>query len=297
VTALAQILLLAAAGLGSTADSTETIAARYLALTFARQYDALEDVYAEDVFFVDPTGDVWNGPGSKGVHGAGSLIALQKSWGLTSADFAIDEQFAVGEYALFRGQLTWTTRSNPDGVTTDFMTIIRVVDGKVAERHDYGNYLGAFGGSMSDEIHANAETSEDVGAKYFHAYLDQRHDVMEQLYDAEVSFQDPTAAYFGGQSSALYQGRDSVVTMMARVFQTISNLAFDVEDAWFSNHHAVFMGTVRFTLVAAAAGTPEDVTFEHSAVFVITVVDGLVVAHRDFVDYSTFRDQLEAAGG
>ncbi len=49
--------------------------------------------------------------------------------------------------------------------------------------------------------------------------------------------------------------------------------------------------------VAAAAGTPEDVTFEHSAVFVITVVDGLVVAHRDFVDYSTFQDQLQAAGG
>ena len=296
MTALAHILLLAATGLGTTADSTETIAARYLALTFAQQYDALEDVYAKDVFFIDPTGDVWNGPGSKGVHGADNLIALQKSWGLTSADFAIDEQFAVGEYALFRGQLTWTMRNSHDGVTTDFMTIIRVVDGKVAERHDYGNYLGAFGGSMSDEIHANAETSEDVGAKYFHAYLDQRHDVMERLYATEVSFQDPTAAYIGGPSS-VYQGRDSVVVMMDRVFQAISHFTFDVEDAWFSNHHAVFMGTVRFTLVAAAAGTPEDVTFDHSAVFVITVVDGLVVAHRDFVDYSTFQDQLQAAGG
>ena len=75
------------------------------------------------------------------------------------------------------------------------------------------------------------------------------------------------------------------------------HLAFDVEDAWFSNHHAVFMGTVRFTLVAGAAGTSEDVTFEHSVVFVTVVADGLVVAHRDFVDYSTFRDQLQAAGG
>ena len=120
---------------------------------------------------------------------------------------------------------------------------------------------------------------------------------MEQLYAAEVSFQDPTAAYFGGPSSTLYQGRESVVAMMNRVFQPISHFAFDVEDAWFSNHHAVFMGTVRGTRSAAAAGTPEDGTFEHSAVFVITVVDGRVVAHRDFVNYSTFRDQLEAAGG
>lgn len=295
MTALAPVLLLAAAGLAA-ADSTETIAARYLYLTFAQQYDALKDVYAEDVFFVDPTGDVWQGSLAQGLRGADKVIALQKSWGLTSADFAIDEQFAVGEYALFRGQLTWTTRNNPVGVTADFMTVIRVVDGRVAERHDYGNYLRAFGGSMSDEIHANAKTSEDVGTKYFQAYLDQRHDVMEQLYAPEVSFQDPTAAYFGGPSSTLYQGRDSVVAMMDRVFQPISHFAFDVEDAWFSNHHAVFMGTVRFTLIAAANGTAEDVTFEHSAVFVITVVDGQVVAHRDFVDYSTFRDQLQAAG-
>jgi len=177
------------------------------------------------------------------------------------------------------------------------MTVIRVVDGKVAERHDYGNYLRAFGGSMPDVIRANAKTSEDVGGKYFQAYLDQRHDVMEQLYAPEVSFQDPTAAYFGGPSSTLYQGRDSVVMMMDRVFQSISHFTFDVTGTWVSNHHTVFMGTTRFTLLAAAAGTPRDVTFEHSAVFVITVVDGRVVAHRDFVNYSTFRDQLEAAGG
>ena len=43
--------------------------------------------------------------------------------------------------------------------------------------------------------------------------------------------------------------------------------------------------------------TQEDVTFEHSAVFVMTVVDGKVTVHRDFVDYSTFREQLRQAGG
>ena len=219
---------MASTSLGPAADSTETIATRYLELTFTQQYEALADVYAEDVFFVDPTGDVWQGSLAQGLRGADKIIALQKSWGLTSADFAIEEQFAVGEYALFRGQLTWTTRNNPDGVTTDFMTVIRVVDGKVAERHDYGNYLRAFGGSMPDVIRANAKTSEDVGGKYFQAYLDQRHDVMEQLYAPEVSFQDPTAAYFGGPSSTLYQGRDSVVMMMDRVFQSISHFTFDV---------------------------------------------------------------------
>ena len=297
MTTILSALVVVAANLVATSDSTEVIAAHYLDLTFSQQYDALTDVYAEDVYFVDPTGDVWNGPGSKGVHGSEKLIALQKSWGLTSADFAIDEQFAVGEYALFRGQLTWTTRANPDGVTTDFMTVIRVVDGKVSERHDYGNYLRAFGGSMSEGIHTAAKTSKDIGGEYFQAYLDQRHDVMEQLYAAEVSFQDPTAAYFGGPSSTLYQGRDSVVMMMDRVFQSISNFTFDVTEAWVSNHHAVFIGTTRFTLAAAAAGAPKDVTFKHSAVFIITVVDGRVVAHRDFVNYSTFRDQLEAAGG
>ena len=150
---------------------------------------------------------------------------------------------------------------------------------------------------MSNAIHANADTTAEVAAKYFKAYLDQRHDIMERLSAPEVSFQDPTAAYFGSSSSTLYQGRDSVAAMMERVFQPISYFAFDVTNSWTSNHHTVFMGTVRFTLVAAATDTPKDVTFEHSAVFVFTVVGGLVVAHRDFVDYSTWRDQLKAAGG
>ena len=59
--------------------------------------------------------------------------------------------------------------------------------------------------------------------------------------------------------------------------------AFDVEDAWFSNHHAVFMGTVRFTLVAGAAGTSEDVTFEHSVVFVTVVLSSPNKAEKKLI--------------
>jgi ketosteroid isomerase-like protein len=291
---LATIALALAGGLAPS-DSTEAVASRYLELTFDQQYDALREIYADDVLFVDPTGDFWGGTLAEGVRGSETVIDLQKSWGLTSADFQIQEQFAVGEYAVFRGILTWTTGNNPDGVTTDFMTVLRVVDDKIAERHDYGNYQRVFPGSAQALI--NAKATEAMGTEYFRAYLAQERDHMQTMYGESVSFQDPTAAFFGASSGARADGAEAIIAMMNRAFEPISDFEFDVDESWVSNHHVLFMGTCRYTLAGSAIGTATDVTFEHSAVFVITVVDGKVTAHRDFVDYSTFREQLPASGG
>jgi ketosteroid isomerase-like protein len=293
MSSLAAVVLAFVAGSVAPGDSTEAIASRYLELTFNQQYDALGEVYADDVFFVDPTGDFWGGTLAEGVRGNEELIALQKSWGLTSADFQIQEKFAVGEYALFRGVLTWTTGNNPDGVTTDFMTVIRIVDGKVAERHDYGNYQKVFPGSPDTEN--NATTTEVVGTTYFQAYLDQERDRMQAMYGVPASFQDPTAAFFGPLSGERVEGAEAIIANMNRAFEPITDFEFDVEGSWVSNHHVVFLGRCRYTLAGKALGTTRPVTFEHSAVFVITVVDGRVVEHRDFVDYSTFREQLAEA--
>jgi ketosteroid isomerase-like protein len=295
MSSLATAVIAIMAGSLAPNDSTETIASHYLELTFQQQYDALRDVYAADVFFVDPTGDYWGGTLADGVRGREAVIELQKSWGLTSADFEIQEKFAVGEYALFRGVLTWTTGNNPEGVTTDFMTVIRIVHGKVAERHDYGNYQRVFPGSP--ETQHNATTTEAIGTTYFRAYLDQERDRMQTMYGVPVSFQDPTAAFFGAASGKRVDGGEAIIANMNRAFEPITAFEFYVEGSWVSNHHVVFLGRCRYTLAAAALGTAQSVTFEHSAVFVITVVDGKVVAHRDFVDYSTFREQLAEARG
>jgi ketosteroid isomerase-like protein len=280
---------------GLPSDSTQAVASKYLELTFAQRYDDLRGLYADDVYFVDPTGDVWGGTLASGVRGADQVIALQKSWGLTSSAFLVDDQFVSGEYALFRGTLSWTTVSAPDGVTTDFVTLLRVKDGKVVERHDYGNYAAIHAGTDPAFQAANTAAAKRVGERYLQAYLDQRHSDMLAMYGPAPSFQDPTAAVFGLESGALYRGTEAIAAMLARAFQPISQFTFDFEDAWFSNRHAVFGGTIRYTLDGAALGTPTDVTFENSAVFVVTVQDGAVVAHRDYVDYSHFQDQLEAA--
>lgn len=296
MTNLLAVVLLSAVGQAQEPTSTAEVAARYIELSFGQQYEALKEVYADDVLFIDPTGDVWSERLANGVRGADSVISLEKSWEITSSSFDIQESFSVGEYALFRGLLTWTTRSSPQ-VTTDFITIVRVVDGRVAERHDYGNYVTPFGQSMPAAVHDNTRASEEIGRRYFQNYLDREHDAMLASYADSVTFQDPTAAWFGPNSGGFYQGKSGVDAMMRRVFQNISEFDFEVEKAWFSNHHAVFMGKTTFTLVPAATGAPGDITFEHSAVFVVTVADGKVIAHRDYVDYSTFRRQLQAGGG
>lgn len=51
---LATMVVALMAGGVAPSDSTEAIASRYLELTFDQRYEALRDVYAEDVLFVDP---------------------------------------------------------------------------------------------------------------------------------------------------------------------------------------------------------------------------------------------------
>ena len=50
-------------------------------------------------------------------------------------------------------------------------------------------------------------------------------------------------------------------------------------ESFVANHHAVYMGTVRYTLNSGTA-------FAQPAVIVIEVRDGKVTRHWDFVDYT-----------
>ncbi len=285
-------MVLVAAGSQTAADTTEDVTRRYLDLTFSQQYQALHELYHPMVLFSDPTGDVWGGLGD--IRGRDSVIATQQGWGLTASTYDIDESFTVGQFALYRGQLAWTIADSPE-VRTDFVTVLRVTEGLIAERYDYGNYVAAYP-DLARRYRENNEATRLLANEYFKAYLEQRHDDMLALTDDSVTFQDPTAAFFGGPSGNLVRGKQAFGRLLQRAFAPISSMEFRPQRQFVSNHHAVFMGTISYRMAGRSLGLPvEEVPFEHSAVFVVEVEDGRVTSHRDYVDYSNWLDQRDAA--
>jgi len=258
--------------------STPTVTNAYVELTFEQKYDELLDVYAPDAVFFDPTGDVFQGRVSEGpIQGAEQIIALQKSWGITSSWFDVKAAFSVGEYALYRGTLTVSFESSDSETAIPFLTVLRAQDGHITERTDFGEYIKSFG--LGDGFDSNTESTRDIAGRYLQAYLDADTKTQEELLADDVQFQDPTSKVFGPPSGELYRGADDLVKRRKQIYSNIQTFGMEVEESFVANHHAVYIGAVNYTLNSGTA-------FKQPAVIVIEVQDGRVTRHWDFVDYT-----------
>lgn len=257
---------------------TRSVTDRYIELTFDRQYDELLDVYASDAVFFDPTGDVFQGRVAEGpVEGAEEIVTLQKSWGIADADFDIRASFTVGEYSLYRGTLTIQFGGSELAFEVPFMTVLRSRDGRVIERTDFGEYIQSF--QLGDRFAPNTASTAETAALYLNAYLNEDMEAQAALMSPDVVFQDPTSQVFGPPAGEVYSGAEDLLARRQQIYANISDFTFDVEESFVANHHAVYMGHVRYTIASGA-------TYEQPAVFVIEVRDGLVTRHWDFVDYT-----------
>lgn len=272
------LLLGTGSSLGAQVEQTRAVAERYLGLTFSQEYDALLDIYSDDAVFFDPTADVFQGPVAEGpVVGAAEIVALQKSWGLQRTDFEIDVSFAVGEYSLSRGSLRVRYDEAGPSIEFPFLTVLRVVDGRVKERTDFAEYIGAF--NVGDGFDEATELTEVVAHEYLEAYLRADLEAQGQLLSPDAVFQDPTAQVYGANSGQPLSGAETILRRRAQTFQNVTDFDLRVSQSFVGNHHAVFMGTTSYTLRNGAR-------FEQPAVFVVEVRDGHVTRHWDFVDYS-----------
>jgi ketosteroid isomerase-like protein len=257
---------------------TRAVTDRYIELTFGRHYDELLDVYAPDAVFFDPTGDVFQGRVSEGpVEGAEVIVTLQKSWGIADADFDIRASFTVGEYSLYRGTLTVQFQSSESTFEIPFMTVLRARDGRITERTDFGEYIESF--ELGERFAPNTVSTAEVAARYLGAYLDVDLELQAELMSEDVRFQDPTSQVFGPPSGELYSGAEDLLARRRQIFPGISDFTMVVEESFVANHHAVYMGRVRYTVGSGA-------TYEQPAAIVIEVRGGLVTRHWDFVDYT-----------
>jgi len=260
---------------------TRTVTNRYVQLTFEQKYDDLLDVYAPDAVFFDPTGDVFEARVAEGpVLGAEQIIALQKSWGVTTSWFDIVAAMTVGEYSLYRGTLTVSFDGSDAETPIPFITVLRAQDGRITERTDFGEYIKSFG--LGDGFDANTESTREVAGRYLDAYLHEDLETQEELLADDVQFQDPTSKVFGPPSGEMYEGPDKLLDRRKQIYANIQDFGLEVDDSFESfvaNHHAVYIGTVRYTLNSGTA-------FAQPAVIVIEVRDGKVTRHWDFVDYT-----------
>lgn len=295
------ILALAAALLATlpqTPPTTQEVADRYLELTFSQRYDTLTHLYAEDVMFGDPTADLFGAASSAVVSGSEALIALQKSWGLTGTDFEIDSRFIVGNLAVHQGTLHYSAGGDPTVHHLPFVNVLHIRDGRVTQRWDYGDYVSTFPGAVTARARDQTKETRAVAEAYLAAYTDQRHDDLASLLAPDVRFQDPTAQIFRAGGGQPKQGAEAVLAAMREGFAPVTRFGVEVEKAVFSNHHAIFLGTCTYTIQGAALGIQrESASFEHESVMIIEVLDGKVVTHLDYLDYSTFEDQLVAQMG
>ena len=260
------------------APDTRTVTHAYVQLSFEQRYDDLLDVYAEDAVFFDPTGDVFEGRVAEGpVQGAEQIIALQKSWGITTSWFDIQAMFTVGEYSLYRGILTVAFEGSDAETAIPFITVLRATDGRVTERLDFGEYIQSFG--LGDKFDENTESTQEIADRYLHAYLQKDIEAQAELVASDVTYQDPTSKVFGPPSGELYEGAERLMDRRRQIYANLVDFELEVEQSFVANHHAVYMGTVRYSV---KRGT----SFAQPAVIVIEVRDGLVTRQWDFVDYT-----------
>jgi len=262
---------------GSAQETTRAVSLQYLAFDSDTNYTGMADILAEDMVFSDPTGDVFNGPVSKGpVHGAKAVLQVMRGWGLGEVRFEPDVSFFVGEYALHRGTYNVRYAAAPTWYQIPFVTIHRVRDGKMIERTDFGEYIESFG--LGTTFDSNTRSTQEIAQRYLQAYLDADLSTQEKLMADAVQFQDPTSQVFGPPSGQLFDSESSLLARREQVFANVSDFSFAIESTFAANHHAVYQGEITYK----AGGR----SYVQPAVFVIEVRNGLVIRHWDYVDYT-----------
>lgn len=263
----------------------DTISDRYLELDLALQYDALADMYAENVLFSDPSGDVFGPPLADGpVVGRENVIAMQKSWGLGWMEFTESTKFVVGEYTVRFGEAGVAYKGSERRYHFPFLTIHRIAGGQLSERHDFGGYVGNLIGG-EDLIEKSSETLS-LSRNLLNAYLDGDLSTQARLYAENIWFQDPTAAVYGDEMGKAVSGRELLMNKRRDLYTRITDFQFDIDREFASNHHAVFAGHISYVY-------GEKYRFVQPAVMVFEVIEGRVTRHWDFVDYTVQPTNVE----
>jgi ketosteroid isomerase-like protein len=136
-----------------------------------------------------------------------------------------------------------------------------------------------------------ASATQRVAEPYFAAYIARDWDRLAPLLAESGRFSDPTASSVFG--AVRHEGKAAALKNFRDNYAPIVHMAFHRTRAFFSGQHAVFEGTLDWTLSLSAG--KQAVTKAMPFVAIVQVVDGLVVDHQDFADYAPFLEAVRKA--
>ena len=142
----------------------------------------------------------------------------------------------------------------------------------------------------TDFEHA-AKATQRVAEPYFAAYIARDWDRLATLLAEAGSFSDPTAtAVFGAVRHA---GKAAAMKNFREGYAAITHMEFQRTRAFYSSNHAVFEGTLDWTLNLGAGkvATTKGMPF----VTILHVASGQVLNHQDFADYAPFLEAVRKA--
>lgn len=124
--------------------ATKAIAEPYFDAYIRRDWDAVEPLLGADSEWFDPTAaQIFGGVARSG---RGEIMAFfRKSYaGITDMRANVMRRTFSSNYAIFEATLDWSVKVGKDKVVTTaampFLVILKVVEGKVVEHRDYGDY-------------------------------------------------------------------------------------------------------------------------------------------------------------
>jgi hypothetical protein len=129
-----------------------------------------------------------------------------------------------------------------------------------------------------------ASATQSVAEPYFAAYIARDWHRLEPLLADTGRFSDPTALPVFGV--VLHEGKVAALKNFRDGYASITHMAFHQSRMFFSGQHAVFEGTLDWTLSLGEG--KHAVTKGMPFVTVLKVVNGQVVDHQDLADYAPF---------
>ena len=129
-----------------------------------------------------------------------------------------------------------------------------------------------------------SESTRSVAQPYFEAYVARQWDGLEPLLAETGMFTDPTAEPLFGKVEWI--GKAAVMKNFREGYAAIKDMRFNQTRTFFSGEHAVFEGTLDWTLVLDDGR--EVVTLGMPFLTLLHVREGRVQEHRDLADYHPF---------
>ena len=288
--------------------TTQEVADRYFELTFKTKRqgewaDAVQALFAKDAVFIDPTTEVFGMPLARGIHGAEKIVKEMLSFGLIDHALDVQAAFVCGEYAVFYGTFTnWTNAATTPGTAPiktvyPLVSMLRVVDGVITERRDYGDYWSLMRQMSPQDVPVPIDAAEATLTKaaesYRKAYAACDWKALGEFWADDVTFQDPTAEHFGADQLAT--GETEVNRFLQEALTTIAangGLKITPMGAFETGRFAISLQHIAWPALAIELGIetkdPEQlVEIGANAVIVLEFKDGHVINHRDFVSYET----------